>query len=177
MEIKNLKEQDTGQIYLPRVHADGIIGLDSSSNNSKYVISHDFTDTDHGITRGLLRFVEYNRIVVVNLEMMINVDNTDVGSIYSVLRGNGQYNININNAALKKYSFMVFDTVTFDTDNHVLPYCVTSAAYDSKVLSINCSTQNSVYGYDGANQLYESIEYLKPYKVIGTAIGARLGVS
>lgn len=177
MEIKNLKEQDTGQIYLPRVHAEGIIGLDSSSNTTKQIVSHDFSDTTHGITRGLLRFVEYNRIVLVNLEMMINTDNTDIDSIYTILKNNGQYNISIKNGALKSYSFMAFDTVTFDSDNHVLPYCVTSASYASKVLSINCSVQQSEYSYDDDNVFSEVVQYYKPYKIIGTAIGTRLGVS
>lgn len=170
MEMKYLTEQDTGQIYLPKVHVTGIVDLDVSGNTSVKTTNLNFTDGAVGITRGILRFNEYNKVVAAQLILEVDYERTAEGSIYPLLVHGAPFTINISGHSTR-YTYMVFDTVTFDTRNTIDSKIDTSITYSAGVLTVRSSLKDRNYYYNDTLNVVETPYDLSMSKVVGTAIG------
>lgn len=174
MEMKYLTEQDTGQIYLPKVHVTGIVDLDVSGNTSVKTTNLNFTNGAVGITRGILRFNEYNKVVAAQLILEVDYELATEVSIYPLLVRGAPFTINISGHS-DKYTYMVFDTVTFDTRGTIDSKIDTSITYASGILTVRSSLKDRNYYYNDSLNVVETPYDMSIAKVVGTAIGFAIG--
>lgn len=169
MEMKYLKEQDTGQIYMPVVHRDGIVGLDPSGSDPPSVYTSVYIqDDDQGIT-GSISFTEYSKIVLASLKLYIDPD----GAAYETLKSQNNVSISIDMEYI--YSYLVFDTIAYN-EGKMSTNVPTSAWLGSdKILHFNAGVKANNYtpnidGVINEQYTYNPIDY-----IIGTAIGIVIG--
>ena len=68
MEMKYLVEQDSGKIYLPVVHANGIIGLDINNDEEAKLTNIVYASNDISID---LDIAELNKMIFASLVPML----------------------------------------------------------------------------------------------------------
>ena len=115
MEMKYLREQDTGKRYLPVVHINGIVGLDTDEVSSPNIQYYSLNDDEKGVY-GSVIIREYNKIVTVSLDLSIEPD-TDGTSAFKDLKLGSDVILSLNtalNTEKHKYTSIVFDCLAYD---------------------------------------------------------------
>lgn len=172
MEMKYLREQDTGQIYLPVVHASGIVGLTTYKADTCTKYTAKIEDTEQGVT-GDIEVFEYNKILVGQIEL-----NFKDNSLALTRLANGN-SIVVDCKLGLPFIFtpLIFDTLSYEkvNDKPFPSYKVdTSITLSANSLSIVSSTKRNNYKVDNVGLTYNEPETLKLTKVIGTANGISL---
>lgn len=174
MEMKYLKEQDTGKRYLPVVHVKGIVGLDTSVDGSINRYTKTLTDTASGISNGTIEVFEFNKFVCANLELSFSQNSTLVEKLV-----NGT-TVSIDIGSFVPFTFtpLVFENVCFEYINTADIF--NSYKIDASVklvgttLSIIASLKENLYTVDNVGLVVNNPVVLRLAKIIGSATGILL---
>lgn len=175
MEMKYLTEQDTGQIYLPRVHITGIVGLDVSGNSFVKTTTVGFTNASIGIIRGTLRFKEYNKVVAAQILMELDYTNTGEDTIHPLLVRGAPFTINVADKVEDEYTFMVFDTVAFDNRDTTAAKVDAAVSYTKGMITVRASLKDRNYYFNDNHNVIETPYEMSISKIVGSAVGYMIG--
>lgn len=142
MEMKYLVEQDTGVLFFPAVHVEGIKGL--SLNVDKTVKSGTIDlSKDTNIAAGsTLKYSIYNQLVYLSAEVIF----TQAG--ITRIQNGDTIDISITDANFPKLILTEFDTICYDSFGPSSK-CYASIEVDNKTLSILVSVKTNSYDDDG----------------------------
>lgn len=169
MEIKYLTEQDTGERYLPVVHINSIVGLDTSGGSSPIVHRCAINDTEQGINgNAIIR--EFNKIVVANIDLTVDHTNITDTSAFKRLKAGNDVTIELPTPDNKsKYSILVFDTLVYD-ENNSISSDILSSAY---LLQLSATEATLSLRTNKAEDLSYTAGDI--CRLIGTAVGIVIG--
>ena len=175
MEMKYLREQDTGQIYLPVVHASGIVGLDTSGSSEMTKYEIDLTDRDQFISSGTLTIYQYSKMVFIQLSILFDPYTENDNSAYQRMLNGNTIVLDINEGTdIKDCMPVVLNTISYDDRDVVSSVIDTSVCYTNGCLTMTSSLKDNEVYFDEDNILKTRSNPIKLTKVVGSGFGLLL---
>lgn len=169
MQMKYLKEQDTGKRFLPAVHTSGIVGYNDSAKENPVSITS-ININDQGVT-GKLTVLKYNKIATFHVSLNIGdeaMEEFKQGREVVVSLGN----------TLPSYGSayaraVTFDMISYDKDGNILIIPTMGMLFKYNTgesgLTILPNVIRNDYSVDESGSLTVTPNYITVSNIIGYA--------
>lgn len=174
MEMKYLVEQDTGNIYLPAVHVNGIVGLDASGTSEAKVTNIVYANDTDKINMDL-DIAEFDKVVFASLEVEFTHTETESDSAYNMLLNGGVYQIEIDTTNLSSVIPMLFSCIAYDDTGAISGEVEVYARYTNGLLSLRAALFKNSYSVSDIGVVTKEEIPLGLSKIVGCANGIVIG--
>ena len=172
MEMKYLVEQDSGKIYLPVVHANGIIGLDINNDEEAKLTNIVYASNDISID---LDIAELNKMIFASLEIDFINNNTQDETPYWILLNGGTVDISIDDNAISTFIPMIFNCIAYDDIGEISGDIEVYVKLIKGRISIQAALKKNTYSVNDIGVISKKEEPLSISKIVGSANGLIIG--